>query len=100
MAATGDHSVAAHTRLKIWYNPGIIRQYIHSKTDENHVLFSFLLYILHQFGILDDICVITKIFLSLKSENPATCLCTIALFRCVRPALMRTLREVRVLESV
>ena len=23
-----------------WYNPCIIRQYIHSKTDENHVLFS------------------------------------------------------------
>ena len=29
-----------HTRLKIWYNPCIIRQYIHGKTDENHVLFS------------------------------------------------------------
>ena len=27
-------------RLKIWYNPCIIRQYIHSKTAENHVLFS------------------------------------------------------------
>ena len=25
--------------LKIWYNPCIIRQYIHGKTDENHVLF-------------------------------------------------------------
>ena len=29
-----------HTRLKIWYNPCIIRQYIHGKTDENHVLLS------------------------------------------------------------
>ena len=29
-----------HTRLKIWYKPCIIRQYIHSKTAENHVLFS------------------------------------------------------------
>ena len=29
-----------HTRLKIWYNPCIIRQYIHGKTDENHVIFS------------------------------------------------------------
>ena len=29
-----------HTRLKIWYNPCIIRQNIHGKTDENHVLFS------------------------------------------------------------
>ena len=27
-------------RLKIWYNPCIIRQYIHSKTAENHLLFS------------------------------------------------------------
>ena len=26
--------------LKIWYNPCIIRQYIHGKTNENHVLFS------------------------------------------------------------
>ena len=31
-----------HTRLKIWYNPCIIRQYIHGKTDENHVSFSKL----------------------------------------------------------
>ena len=29
-----------HTRLKVWYNPCIIRQYIHGKTDETHVLFS------------------------------------------------------------
>ena len=36
---------------------------------------------------------------SLKSENPATCLCTIALFRCVHPAPLRTLREVHVLEN-
>ena len=28
------------TRLKIWYNQCIIRQYIHSKTAENHILFS------------------------------------------------------------
>ena len=33
--AKGDH-----TRLKIWYNPSIIRQYIHIKTAENHELFS------------------------------------------------------------
>ena len=32
-AVSGDH-----TRLKIWYNPVIIRQYIHGKTVENHVL--------------------------------------------------------------
>ena len=31
---------AVYTRLKIWYNPCIIRQYIYGKTDENHVLFS------------------------------------------------------------
>ena len=35
---------------------------------------------------------------SFKSENAATCLCTIALFRYVRPAPMH-LREVRVLEN-
>ena len=29
-----------HTRLNIWYNPCIIRKYIHSKTAEKHVLFS------------------------------------------------------------
>ena len=29
-----------HTRLKIWYNPCIIRQYIHNRTAENHLLFS------------------------------------------------------------
>ena len=63
-----------------------------------------------KFGILDDFCVIKR-FLSdpfdlfiiinpvLKSENPASCLCTIALFRCVRPAPLSTLREVRVLEN-
>ena len=26
--------------IKIWFNPSIIRQYIHSKTAENHLLFS------------------------------------------------------------
>ena len=31
---------------------------------------------------------------ALKSENPASCLCTIALFRYVRPAPLSTLREV------
>ena len=71
----------------------------------------FILKLYYQFGILDDFCVIKKnvykviLFLSriinpsLKSENPATCLCTIALFRCVRPVPFRTLREVRVLEN-
>ena len=29
-----------HTRLKIWYKPCIIRQFIHSKTAANHVLFA------------------------------------------------------------
>ena len=31
--------VKTRIRLQIWYNPCIIRQYIHSKTAENHVLF-------------------------------------------------------------
>ena len=34
---------------------------------------------------------------ALKLENPESCLYTIALFRCVRSALLSTLREVRVL---
>ena len=33
-------SPGGHTRLKIWYHLCIIRQYIHSKTSENHQLFS------------------------------------------------------------
>ena len=36
---------------------------------------------------------------TLKSENPVSCLCMIALFRCVRPAPLSTLREVQVLEN-
>ena len=74
---------------------------------ENNLI---LINILHQFDILDDFCVIKKILQdyfnpfpksnpSLKSENPATCLCTIAIFRCVRLVPVRTLREVRVLEN-
>ena len=34
---------ATHTRLKIWYNPCIIRQYIHGKTEKKHVLFSIMI---------------------------------------------------------
>ena len=30
----------SHTRLKIWYKPCIIRQYLHSKTAASRVLFS------------------------------------------------------------
>ena len=33
------HCLGGHTRLQIWYNPCIIRQYMNSKTAENHVLF-------------------------------------------------------------
>ena len=49
--------------MKIWYNPCIICQYIHGKTDENHVLFSLLyIYTASKFGILYDFCVIKKMF--------------------------------------
>ena len=51
-----------YTTIKIWYNPCIIRQYIHSKTDENHVLFSFLYNTASKCGILYDFCVIKQIF--------------------------------------
>ena len=67
----------------------IIRQYIHSKIDENNVLFS--LYTASKFGILDDFCVIKRCLQDhfdpfrnnqpcIKSENPANGLCMIALF--------------------
>ena len=67
---------------------------------------NILIYTASKFGILDDFCVMKKDFYkiililsiiinpALNSENPASCLCTIALSRCVRRVPMRTLREV------
>ena len=53
-----------------------------------------------------DFCVIKKIFVqdhlinpSFKSENPASCLCMIAVFQCVHPTPLRALREVHILEN-
>ena len=85
----------------VYYSP-----VLYGKTDENHVLFSFLyiLQCMHHSLVFWITFVLQKRFLqdhfwinpALKSENPASCLCTIALFRCVRPAPLSTLRgEVR-----
>ena len=99
--------MVSYTTITIWYNPCIIRQYSWKPKQLETMYYSHS-YITAKFGILDDFCVITNIFTrsfsriinpSLKLENPASCLCTIALFQCVRPAPLRILREMCVLEN-
>ena len=78
---------------------------LETKTAGNHVLFSFLYYCkVWYFRWLLCHNIFTRSFSriinpSLKSENPASCLCIIALFQCMRPASLRILREMCVLEN-
>ena len=49
---TQMYHILYRVRLNIWYNPCIIRQYIHGKTDEHHVYYSLNYSVLIQIYIL------------------------------------------------